>query len=106
MLFRSGSRLPAYDASKAALAGLMRHVALEGAPRGIRANIVAPGLVDTPLGRLATQGRPSRAGTRTPFGRQATAWEIAYAALFFLSGESVYVTAQILAVDAGITGIS
>jgi NAD(P)-dependent dehydrogenase (short-subunit alcohol dehydrogenase family) len=102
----AGSRLPAYDASKAALAGLMRHVALEGAPRGIRANIVAPGLVDTPLGRLATQGRPSRAGARTPFGRQATAWEIAYAALFFMSDESVYVTAQILAVDSGITGIS
>lgn len=102
----AGSRLPAYDASKAALAGLMRHVALEGAPRGVRANIVAPGLVDTPLGRLATQGRPSRAGTRTPFGRQATAWEIAYAALFFMSDESVYVTAQILAVDSGLTGIT
>lgn len=102
----AGSRLPAYDASKAALGGLMRHVALEGASRGIRANIVAPGLVDTPLGRLATQGRPSRGGTRTPFGRQATAWEIAYAALFFTSDESVYVTAQILAVDSGITGIS
>jgi NAD(P)-dependent dehydrogenase (short-subunit alcohol dehydrogenase family) len=102
----AGSRLPAYDASKAALAGLMRHVALEGAPRSIRANIVAPGLVDTPLGRLATQGRPSRAGARTPFGRQATAWEIAYAALFFVSDESVYVTARVLAVDAGLTGIS
>lgn len=102
----AGSRLPAYDASKAALAGLMRHVALEGAPRGIRANIVAPGLVDTPLGRLASAGRPARARTRTPFGRQATAWEIAYAALFFLSDESVYVTAQMLAVDSGLTGIS
>lgn len=102
----AGSRLPAYDASKAALAGLMRHVALEGAPRGIRANIVAPGLVDTPLGRLATQGRPSRGAARTPFGRQATAWEIAYAALFFTSDESVYVTAQILAVDSGLTGIT
>jgi NAD(P)-dependent dehydrogenase (short-subunit alcohol dehydrogenase family) len=102
----AGSRLPAYDASKAALAGLMRHVALEGAPRGIRANIVAPGLVDTPLGRLATQGRPSRAGARTPFGRQATAWEIAYAVLFFSSDESVYITAQVLAVDSGLTGIS
>jgi NAD(P)-dependent dehydrogenase (short-subunit alcohol dehydrogenase family) len=102
----AGSRLPAYDASKAALAGLMRHVALEGASRGIRANIVAPGLVDTPLGRLATQGRPSRSAARTPFGRQATAWEIAYAALFFASDESVYVNAQVLAVDSGITGIS
>ncbi len=102
----AGSRLPAYDASKAALAGLMRHVALEGTRRGIRANIVAPGLVDTPLGRMASQGRESRSRTRIPFGRQATAWEIAYAALFFMSDESVYVNAQILAVDSGITGIS
>ncbi len=101
----SGSQLPAYDASKAALEGLMRHVAREGAPRGIRANIVAPGLVDTPLGRLASAGRPSRARSAVPFGRQATGWEIAYAALFFVSDESVYVTAQLLAVDAGITGM-
>lgn len=102
----AGSRLPAYDASKAALGGLMRHVALEGARRGIRANIVMPGLVDTPLGRLATRGRPGRARTPVPFGRQATGWEIAYAALFFISDESVYTTAQILAVDGGLTGIS
>jgi NAD(P)-dependent dehydrogenase (short-subunit alcohol dehydrogenase family) len=102
----AGSRLPAYDASKAALGGLMRHVAMEGGRRGVRANIVAPGLVDTPLGRRATQGRPSRARAPVPFGRQATAWEVAYAALFFTSDESVYVTAQILAVDSGMTGIS
>ena len=101
----SGSQLPAYDASKAALAGLMRHVAREGAPRGIRANIVAPGLVDTPLGRVASAGRPSRAKSSVPFGRQATGWEIAYAALFLVSDESVYVTAQTLAVDGGLTGI-
>ncbi len=101
----SGSRLPAYDASKAALGGLMRHVAREGAARGIRANVVAPGLVDTPLGRLATAGRPSRAATNVPFGRQATAWEIAYAVLFFMSDESVYVTGQTLAVDSGLTGL-
>jgi NAD(P)-dependent dehydrogenase (short-subunit alcohol dehydrogenase family) len=102
----AGSRLPAYDASKAALGGLMRHVALEGGRRGVRANIVAPGLVDTPLGRRATQGRPSRGRTPVAFGRQATGWEIAYAALFLTSGESVYITAQTLAVDSGITGIS
>jgi NAD(P)-dependent dehydrogenase (short-subunit alcohol dehydrogenase family) len=102
---RSGSQLPAYDASKAALGGLMRHVAREGARRGIRANVVCPGLVDTPLGRLATAGRPSRAKSAIPFGRQATGWEIAYAALFFISDESVYVTAQLLAVDAGVSGM-
>lgn len=102
----AGSRLPAYDASKAALGGLMRHVAMEGGRKGVRANIVAPGLVDTPLGRRATQGRPSRGRTPVPFGRQATAWEIAYAALFFVSDESVYITGQTLAVDSGMTGIS
>jgi len=101
---RAGSRLAAYDSSKAALGGLMRQVASEGARRGIRANVLAPGLVDTPLGRAATQGRPSRASAAVPLGRQATGWEIAYAALFFLSDESVYVTGQILAVDGGMTG--
>ena len=102
----AGSRLPAYDASKAALGGLMRHVALEGSRKGVRANIVAPGLVDTPLGRRATQGRPSRGTAPQFFGRQATGWEIAYAALFFMSDEAVYVTGQTLAVDSGLTGIS
>ena len=101
----AGSRIPAYDASKAALGGLMRHVAMEGCRRGIRANTVYPGLVDTPLGRAATAGRPSRAATQVPLGRQATAWEVAYAVLFFLSDESVYVTAQGLAIDGGLSGI-
>ena len=40
-----------------------------------------------------------------PFGRQATAWEIAYAVLFFLSDESVYITAQTLAIDSGLSGM-
>lgn len=102
---RSGSRLIAYDTSKAALGGLMRNVAREGARRGIRANIICPGLVDTPLGRQASAGRPSRTAAGVPFGRMATGWEIAYAALFFMSDESVYVNAQTLAVDSGITGL-
>src|SRR6476620_11091748 len=71
---RSGSRLIAYDASKA------------------------------PLGRHTSAGRPSRSASGVPFGRMATSWEIAYAALFFISDESVYVNAQALAVDSGITG--
>ena len=102
---RSGSRLIAYDASKAALGGLMRNVAKEGARRGIRANIIYPG-----PGRYAArpphQRRPaSRSAAGVPFGRMATGWEIAYAALFFISDESVYVNAQALAVDSGITGL-
>ena len=57
---KPGSRIPAYDSSKAALAGLCRQVAAEGARRQVRANVVAPGLIDTPLGRLASAGRPSQ----------------------------------------------
>ncbi len=98
-----GSGLPAYDTSKAALGGLCRHVAHEGARRLIRANVVAPGLIDTPLGRLASAGRPSRERTPVPLQRQGTAWEIAYATVFLLSDESSYVTGQTLVVDGGLT---
>lgn len=102
---RPGSGLPSYDASKAGLLGLCRHVALEGAPRGIRANMVVPGLIDTPLGRVATRRRPSRGRTPVPLGRQGTAWEVAYATLFLLSGESSYITSQSLVVDGGLAGL-
>lgn len=100
-----GSRLPSYDASKAALGALMRHVAFEGKHRGIRANVVAPGLMDTSIGRAATRGRPSRAKTPVPLGRQGTGWETAYAALFLMSGEGAYVSGQTLIVDGGLTAL-
>lgn len=63
---------------------------------------VAPGLVDTPNGRTAGRAGPAA----LPFRRQATGWEIAYATLFFMSNESAYVTAQHLAVDSGLMGMT
>jgi NAD(P)-dependent dehydrogenase (short-subunit alcohol dehydrogenase family) len=100
---KAGSRMPSYDASKAALGGLMRHAGIEGERRGIRVNIVAPGLMDTSIGREATRGRPGRAKTPVPLGRQGTGWETAYAALFLMSDEAAYITGQVLAVDGGMT---
>jgi NAD(P)-dependent dehydrogenase (short-subunit alcohol dehydrogenase family) len=101
---RAGSNLPAYDASKAALSGLLRHATREAMTAGVRVNAVVPGLIDTSLGRMATAQRPNR--TRTlPFGRQGTAWEIAYATVFLLSNEAAYVSGHELVVDGGLTAI-
>jgi NAD(P)-dependent dehydrogenase (short-subunit alcohol dehydrogenase family) len=66
---RSGSRLVAYDTSKAALGGLMRNVAREGAKRGIRANIVCPG----PGGHAARPSHQRRPSVAQRFGRAVRA---------------------------------
>lgn len=95
-------RQPAYEASKAALPALCRAVALEGQKKGIRANIVSPGLIDTPMGRDASLRRPDRARGPLPFGRQGTAWEVAHAALFLISHDASYVNGQDLFVDGGL----
>jgi NAD(P)-dependent dehydrogenase (short-subunit alcohol dehydrogenase family) len=93
---------PAYGASKAGLESLCRQAAAEGAP-SIRVNLLLPGLIDTPLGRLASSLSPLRERVKIPAGRQGTAWEVAYAALFLLSNESSYVTGQTLIADGGLT---
>ena len=97
------SGLPAYETSKAALAALARAVAFASQEQGLRANVIAPGLIDTPLGRDASRARPSRAARPLPFGRQGTAWEVAYATLFLLGAESSYVNGQVLVADGGLS---
>jgi NAD(P)-dependent dehydrogenase (short-subunit alcohol dehydrogenase family) len=98
---RESMPIPAYAASKAALESLCRNAAVEGAPH-VRVNVLAPGLIDTSLGRLASQANP-RADVRIPAGRHGSAWEVANCALFLVSGESSYVTGQTLVADGGLS---
>ena len=97
-----GGRSPAYESSKAGLAALVRATALEGQARGIRVNAVAPGLIDTPMGRAASARNEQRTALPLPFGRQGTAWELAHAVLFLMGPEASYVNAQTLFVDGGL----
>lgn len=97
---RAGGRNPAYESSKAAQIALGRAIARAGEPKGIRCNVIAPGFMDTPMGRDASRKRADRALT-VPFGRQGTGWEVAYAALFLMSNESSYVNAHTLFLDGG-----
>lgn len=99
---RSGSRIPSYDSSKSALGGLMRHAAFEAQRRRIRVNVVAPGLIDTSIGREATRHRPGRTAGRLPLGREGTGWEVAEVVTFLLSDRASYVNAQWLGVDGGL----
>ncbi len=104
---RPTGRNPAYEASKAALSAVCRSVALEGQPSGIRANSVVLGLIDTPMGRLASHARPGRVKQPLPFGRQGGAHEVAAAICFLLSDQASYINAVELPVDGGrLEGIS
>jgi NAD(P)-dependent dehydrogenase (short-subunit alcohol dehydrogenase family) len=99
---RNFSGNPSYETTKAAQVSLARSIAMAGHVKGIRCNSVLPGLIDTPLGRTATQRRPARLGMPLPYGRQGTGWEVAYATLFLTSHESSYINAHALVVDGGL----
>jgi NAD(P)-dependent dehydrogenase (short-subunit alcohol dehydrogenase family) len=97
------SFVASYDASKVAVEGLARHVASAYAAAGVRANVVSPCAVDTPLGRLYAEqsGLESLDDLGLPMRRAGTPWEVAYASVFLLSDEAAYTTGSVLFVDGG-----
>jgi NAD(P)-dependent dehydrogenase (short-subunit alcohol dehydrogenase family) len=95
----------AYTASKGGVLSMTREIAIEFARKGIRANALCPGPVDTPLLQelFSDPGRRARRMAHIPAGRLAQAREIAQAALFLASDESSYVNGSTFTVDGGIT---
>ncbi len=95
----------AYTASKGGVLSMTREIAIEFARKGIRANALCPGPVDTPLLKelLSDPARRARRMVHIPPGRLAQAREIAQAALFLASDESSYVNGATFTVDGGIT---
>ena len=94
----------AYCASKAGVDGLVRALAVEWAPFGIRVNAVAPGTVATEMQQsMVASGRISMDGylARIPMGRIADPSEIADAVIYLGSARASYVTGVVLAVDGG-----
>jgi 3-oxoacyl-[acyl-carrier protein] reductase len=91
-----------YAASKAGLVGLARSIAREFGSRGITANVVAPGFVDTALTAVLTPERRAEILGQVPLGRYATAEEIAGAVRFLASDEAAYITGAVLPVDGGL----
>jgi NAD(P)-dependent dehydrogenase (short-subunit alcohol dehydrogenase family) len=101
-----------YSASKAGVLGLTRSIALEYARRGIRANCILPGLMNTPmivkpLAGVYGEGDVDRMlatrAAQCPTGKMGDAWDVAYAALFLASDEARYITGIELVVDGGLT---
>ena len=100
----------AYKASKMGMVAFTKQLAIQNAEYGIRANVILPGMMDTPMAvdtRARAWNRPrdeiaAERDARIPLGaKMGTAWDVAYAALYLASDEAGFVTGVALPVDGG-----
>lgn len=90
-----------YCAAKAGVVGMTKSIALELASRGITANVVAPGFIDTDMTRSLTEDQKSALLKQIPMGAIGNPEDIAHAVLFLVSDQSGYITGQTLHVNGG-----
>jgi len=94
----------AYSAAKSAYLGMVRTLATEVSPHGVRVNAIAPGWIESAIMRRAMDGDPERQRKvlgRTPLGQFGTAEDIGWAAVYLCSPAAAFVTGAILPVDGG-----
>ena len=90
-----------YVASKAALIGVTKSLALEMASRNITVNAVAPGFIDTDMTHVLTQEQKDRVLAAIPLKRMGSPHEVASAVRFLTSDEAAYITGHVLNVNGG-----
>jgi 3-oxoacyl-[acyl-carrier protein] reductase len=91
-----------YAASKAGLVGLARSISRELGGRGITANVVAPGFIETDMTAELPEDRKKAYLATIPAGRFATAEEVAAAVRFVASDDAAYITGAVIPVDGGL----
>lgn len=92
-----------YAAAKAGVVGLTKSVAREMAPRGVRANAIAPGFIDTDMTSKLTDAIKEAARQQIAMREFGTPEDIAACAAFLASDDARYITGQVIAVDGGMT---
>ncbi|MFF0450345.1 SDR family NAD(P)-dependent oxidoreductase [Streptomyces sp. NPDC004609] len=98
----AGEPSAAYSASKGAVVSLARQLAVEWGPGGVRCNVVAPGVIDTPMTTVSHDPEAfEQVLRRIPARRLGTADEVARVCLFLASDEAAYVSGTVIAVDGG-----
>lgn len=92
-----------YGATKGAIAGYCKALAIELAPRGIRVNTIHPGMIETPLtkGTALSQDVLDEDAKNYPLGRYGKPEEVAYAVVYLLSDATVWMTGSQLLLDGG-----
>ncbi len=93
---------PNYATSKGGLISFGKTLTRDLAPYGITVNAIAPGQIETDMGRVSDPARMEKVLKATPAGRMGRPEDIAFAALFLASREASYVTGVTLDVDGGI----
>jgi len=96
----------AYGAAKSAYLGMVRVLATEVSPSGVRVNAIAPGWIETAMSRQAMAGDPARKRrilARTPLGRFGEPDDIGAAAVYLCSPAAKFVTGAVLPVDGGVS---
>lgn len=94
-----------YAAAKAGIIGFTRSIAKEVASRGITANAIAPGFIDTKLTQQLEEKQAQELLKRIPLGYLGSPRDVAEAVAFLASEEARYITGQVLNVDGGMAGV-